>query len=59
MWTHLIKVPLTVRAARPTDIPALLRLQDSSVSTLRVCSENIMNMGILSERYHGAVKCML
>lgn len=48
MWTHLIKVPLTVRAARPTDIPALLRLQDSSVSTLRVSSGNIMNMGTLS-----------
>ena len=45
MWTHLIKVPLTVRAARPTDIPALLRLQDSSVSTLRVSSGNIMDMG--------------
>ena len=36
MWTHLIKVPLAVRAAGPTDIPALLRLQDASLSNLRV-----------------------
>jgi len=36
MWTHLIKVPLTVRAAAPSDTSALLRLQDASLSTLRV-----------------------
>ena len=38
MWTHLIKVPLAVRAAGSTDIPALLRLQDASLSNLRVCT---------------------
>lgn len=37
MWTHLIKVPLVIRAAGHLDIPALLHLQDVSISPKRVC----------------------
>ena len=50
MWTHLIKVPLAVRAAGPTDIPALLRLQDASLSKLRVRPTTLRLSAMLATR---------
>ncbi len=54
MWTHLIKVPLAVRAAGPTDIPALLRLQDASPSNLRVSSKPSIYLAWLQPAWSGA-----